>query len=123
MFPNKKIVGISYHKCSRGSTHQEERELKPTEEKSKVPFKKIANKEVVDLEVDLDLEKGKPNQINDKIMNLETFIAICEEMEEEFAKSMRKQGMYITKKKKNRFGLGQLCFLKDTNLNLTTKTK
>jgi len=33
-------------------------------------------------------------------MNLETFIAICEEMEEEFAKSMRKQGLYITPKKR-----------------------
>jgi hypothetical protein len=35
-------------------------------------------------------------------MNLETFIAICEVMEDEFAKSMRKQGMYITQKKKKR---------------------
>jgi hypothetical protein len=40
-------------------------------------------------------------------MNLETFIAICEVMEDEFAKSMRKQGMYITQKKK-----------KDLDLNL-----
>jgi hypothetical protein len=35
-------------------------------------------------------------------MNLETFIAICEVMEDEFAKSMRKQGMYITPKKKKK---------------------
>lgn len=41
-------------------------------------------------------------------MNLETFITICEEMEEEFAKSMRKQGMYITQKK--RIWIGSIMF-------------
>jgi hypothetical protein len=57
----KKNVGISYHKWSRGSNPpRRRRELKTMEEKSKVPLKKKkkANKEVVvDLEVDLDFGK------------------------------------------------------------------
>lgn len=61
LFPNKKKnVGISYHKCNTGSTHQQEEESKNNggKIKSAIKKKKKANKEVVvDLELHLDFGK------------------------------------------------------------------
>jgi hypothetical protein len=50
MFPNKKLLGLVITNVVEVA-HTKKKRIKPMEENSKVPFKKIANKEVVDLEV------------------------------------------------------------------------
>jgi hypothetical protein len=89
-------VGRGYHKCTECNTHQEEKKAATNGKIKGVIKNKKTKTKIVDLEVDSNFEGGSPIKWQDH--EIETLIAIQGELEEEFTKSTKKQGMSFCKK-------------------------